>query len=392
MQICGVIAEYNPFHQGHAYHLKKARELAGCDYIIVAMSGSFVQRGEPALLDKWVRTACALQNGADLVVELPSRFAVRSADMFASGGVRLLSGLGANSLCFGSELPLHTLTAAASVLEMEDKALSAAIRQGLDRGETLARARGKALEAALGIANEHLNAPNTALAIEYIRANMRLTSPMALYAVERLGGYHDESLPEENNTFASASAIRSALRGGCVEGLSDHLPTATAEALQDARRFADMTRFDDLLLSCLRNQTAEDLECLCDAGEGVERRIWKAARQAVAREELLDLAKCKRYTRARLSRLCAQAMLGLEKQVDEKPAYARLLGFRRDAAPLMRYINGRAEMPLCADAAALKDIPDFRMDARATDIRGLCTRDPQMRQADADYRHPPVIL
>ena len=392
MKICGVIAEYNPFHLGHAYHLARAREDSGCDYLIAAMSGSFTQRGEPALADKWSRAACALRNGADLVVELPARFAVRSADLFARGGVELLSGLGTDCLCFGAESSLDELTWAADALEGESDALSQAIRAGLSRGETLARARGEALEDALGLPKEVLSAPNNALAMEYIRANSRLDAPMALRAVPRRGNYHGNDLPTTGDVFASASAVRAALLTGRGERTVNHLPPDSAASLMDGDALCRPERLDNLLLHLLRQADPDELSGLCDAGEGVERRLCRAARSAASRAELIEQAKCKRYTYARLSRLCAQAMLGMKRADDEHPRYVRVLGFRRDAASLLRHLRDNAVLPLCADAASLKNDPDFRMDARATDLFGLGTAKADLRRADRDYSHPPIIV
>ena len=390
MRVCGVVAEYNPFHRGHAYHLREARALSGCDYVAVAMSGSFVQRGEPALADKWDRAACALRCGADLVVELPARFAVRSADWFARGGVGLLAGMGADALCFGSESPLDDLLPAARLLEEEPESVSRAIREGLDRGETLARARAEALTIQCGVSRDVLSAPNNALALEYIRANLRLSRPLELFRVPRIGAYHDAELPENGGEYASATALRLALRRG--EDVSRYVPEDALSCLTDSMRLADPSRFDDLLLYALRTLPSGSLVGLCDGGEGVENRLLRAAQSAPDRESLLDAAKCKRYTRARLSRLCAQALLGLAPRPGEAPAYARVLGFRKSAAPLLRYIGDKGAIPLCADPAALKDDPDFRMDALATDIFGLCTTDPELRASGRDFRHPPVIL
>ena len=388
MRVCGVVAEYNPFHLGHAYHLARAREVTGCDYVAVVMSGSFVERGEPAVMDKWERAECALLHGADLVVELPARFAVRSADWFARGGVGILSGMGADALCFGCESPVDTLLPLAKILCDEPDELRAAIRQGLDRGETLARARSGALCRLYGAEEGALSLPNNALAMEYMRANLLMGEPMEIYGVPRAGDYHAEELPGEG--FASATAIRSAAMRG--EDVSAFVPEVTLEKLRDRNRLYDPRRFDDLLIYALRTMEPERLAHLCDGGEGVENRLIRAAREAGSREALLTLAKCKRYTWARLSRLCAQAMLGLTPRADEAPRYARVLGFRRSASPLMRRIREKGTIPLCADPSAIKDDGDLRMDALATDIFGLCTGDEALRASGRDFRRKPVIV
>ena len=343
MRIAGVIAEYNPFHKGHAHHLKETRRMGGCDYIVVCMDSSFTQRGEPACMDKWSRARVALNCGADAVFELPALWALQPADGFARGGVAVLGGLGCDVLSFGSEeTDINLLKRLAELGENEPPELRAALRRGLEAGKSHARARGEALSMLLGVDAERLNAPNLILAAQYLREIAAQGLRMEPLPVARIGDYHDASL----GAFASASAIRAAISDGRMEEALTCVPEPSREAL---RRGGRMHPMDDLLLHTLRGMSPEQIAALPGVGEGLEKRIARCAAEAVGRAELLDILKCKRYTRARLSRICACALLKLTKSMVEshaRPEYARLIGMREDARPLLRELKARAR-PAC---------------------------------------------
>ena len=191
MKIAGVICEYNPFHSGHAYHLAETRAQTGCDYIVVCMAGSYVQRGTAACLSKWTRAEMALRSGADAVLELPALYALRTADVFARGGVHILNGVGADVLSFGSETAeLELLERIATLREREPESVSSAIQRGLAEGKSHARAQGEAIAEALGVKPALLERPNLILATEYLRAIRALNASIQPFAVERVGDYH----------------------------------------------------------------------------------------------------------------------------------------------------------------------------------------------------------
>ena len=211
MKIVGLITEYNPFHAGHLYHMQQARELTGADYCVVLMSGSFVQRGEPAIFDKYLRTKTALLAGADLVLEIPAAFSTASAHEFAAYGVALLSAIGVDAVVFGSECgQIEILKQAAYALNHESAEFQERLRKGLKAGLTYPQARAKALEMEDTWASV-LSSPNNILGIEYLRAAEDLHSPMEFYTISRKGsGYHEDTLADAN--FPSASAIRGIIR------------------------------------------------------------------------------------------------------------------------------------------------------------------------------------
>ena len=387
MKIAGIIAEYNPFHNGHAHHIAETRRITGCDYVVVCMDGSYTQRGEAACLDKWTRARAALNCGADAVFELPTLWAVRTADVFARGGVAILGGLGCDVLSFGSEeADLNLLKQLAALRENEPEEISAAIQAKLAQGKAHARARGEATAEYLGMDAEKLNAPNLTLGAEYIRAIHELRFDMDACAVERIGGYHDAAL----GAMASASAIRSAVQKG--ETPSEAVPEITGNALH---KIAAMHAPDDLLLHTLRSMNGEQLAALPDVDEGLEKRVLKCAQTAATREELLENLKCKRYTHARLSRLCAYALLGLTRELAARhplPQYARLTGLRRDAKGLMAELKKRSRLPIISDPVQLKDDEVFRLECRATDLRALQCNDAQERRAGQEFTRKFVVV
>ena len=378
MKIAGIIAEYNPFHNGHAHHILSTREKTGCDYVVVCMSGSFTQRGEAACMDKWTRAHIALECGADAVFDLPALFAVRTADAFARGGVEILGGLGCDFLSFGSELAdPELLQKLASLRENEPPELSAAIRRKLDAGMAHARARGEALAELLGLEPAVLNSPNMILAAEYIRA---IHTPMQPVAVPRIGGYHDPALGQ----FASASAIREAVQRGETESAAACVPPACREALT----CISMHPMDDLLLHRLRSMPESAIAALPDVNEGLEKRVLRCAREASSREELLSMLKCKRYTHARLSRLCAHALLDMTQDLLDRhplPDYARLLGMRADAQPLLAELKKRSGLPIISDGSKLAGNEIFDLECRATDLRALLCNRPEERRAGQEF-------
>lgn len=384
MKIAGVIAEYNPFHSGHAYHLQMTREQTGCDYIVVCMDGSYTQRGAAACVSKWDRARMALLCGADAVFELPALFAVRTADVFAAGGVGVLGGIGVDTLSFGSETDdASMLKRLAALRESEPAEVSDAVQRNLTAGMAHARAWGVAAAQYLGVEPELLNSPNMILGAEYIRAIRKMGFDMEISPVLRKGSYHAENLEEEG--FASATAIRAAMQDGRLSDALQNIPPEARDILQNA---GSMHAPDDLLLHRLRTMTEAEVAALPDVAEGLERRVKQCAETAATCEELIEAIKCKRYTRARLSRLAAHAMLGLTAELARNhpaPTYARLIGMRADAKPLLAELKKRAKLPIVSDPVKLKDDPIFQLECRATDLRALQCNKKEDRRSGQEF-------
>ena len=362
MKIVGLITEYNPFHAGHLYHMQQARELTGADYCVVLMSGSFVQRGEPAIFDKYLRTKTALLAGADLVLEIPAAFSTASAHEFAAYGVALLSAIGVDAVVFGSECgQIEILKQAAYALNHESAEFQERLRKGLKAGLTYPQARAKALEMEDTWASV-LTSPNNILGIEYLRAAEDLHSPMEFYTISRKGsGYHEDTLADAN--FPSASAIRGIIRNSLskdkdlLDILASHLPAVTHPAYTGAVPvFAD--DFSELLNAAVLQMQATF--SIADLSPELAARLAKPPYFPLSFEERIQALKTRQLTYTRVSRALLHLVLGMREEdisrwKDEGYAlYARILGFRRQSSPLLSCLHKKSSIPLItkmADAA-----------------------------------------
>lgn len=371
MNVAGIIAEYNPFHRGHAWQIDETRRALGADTAVVcAMSGHWVQRGECAVTDKWTRAAMALRGGADLILELPTPWACASAETFARGGVGVLAAAGVvDTLSFGSESgDLEGLRRAAACLDSAD--YRAALRGFLDQGLPFALCRHRAAEALLRAAGAAcLERPNDNLGVEYLRA---LPQGWRTLAVKRVGARHDGA-PEEG--FASASTLRVWLRQGKIARAEAYL----TEPWQGD--VASMEWCERWALARLRTMSLEEAEALPDSGEGLAARLLEAGRRATCLEEVYDLAKTKRYAHARVRRLTAWAMLGLTA-ADRPPEvpYLKVLGFTGRGREVLREMDRRAKVPVITKPAHAKALAGAGaalagLEARCTDLYGLCFAD-----------------
>lgn len=384
MKIVGLITEYNPFHAGHLYHMQQARKLTGADYCVILMSGSFVQRGEPAIFDKYLRTKTALLAGADLVLEIPAAFSTASAHEFAAYGVALLSAIGVDAVVFGSECgQIEILKQAAYALNHESAEFQERLRKGLKAGLTYPQARAKALgetqaggtrvenvedfHANTDVSNSHiwssiLNSPNNILGIEYLRAAEDLHSPMEFYTISREGsGYHEDALSEAK--FPSASAIRGIVRNSLskdkdlLDILASHLPAVTHPAYTGAVPvFVD--DFSELLNAAVLQMQATF--SIADLSPELAARLTKPPYCPLSFEERIQALKTRQLTYTRVSRALLHLVLGMREEdisrwKDEGYAlYVRILGFRRQSSPLLSCLHKKSSIPLItkmADAA-----------------------------------------
>lgn len=379
MRVAGVVAEYDPFHRGHAYHLAQTRQRTQADYIVVVMSGCFTQRGQGAIVSPAARARMALANGADAVLELPVPWAVREAEHFALGAVSILHRLGCvTHIAFGAETnDLAALTACAKLLEHPTDELNIQVQAGLRAGLSHPSALSQALAAQCPVSG--LEQPNNVLALCYLRALLRLNSNIAPILIHRNSSYHATDLSEP---FPSATAVRGAVRRGAWAQVREAMPASAYAVLQAAARHGaiyDLQRLDTVLLHLLRTTSPEALRQLPGCVEGLENRLQSAAQTVRTREELLAAVKTKRYPYARLSRLCTALMLDFTPEIvspQALPPYARLLGFRRDALPLLRCMK-EGSLPLVEKAAdGPRESPFFQADARAYDLWCLGAQQP----------------
>lgn len=364
MQVNGIIAEYNPFHNGHRYHLTETLSRTGADYTIVVMSGDFVQRGAPALLDKHRRAEMALRCGADLVLELPVLYAASSAEYFASGAVALLDKLGVvTHLSFGSECgDTELLRQIAEILVREPPEYTATLKKLLQQGLSYPLARTKALLQHYPFLDNHrevFSSPNNILGIEYIKALIRRDSAITPAALLRKGsGYHDR---QTSGSYCSALAIRQALCSGHTPpALSQLMPEESAGLLLDflsSRSPVRANDFSGLLHYKLVLEEAEGYQRYLDVSPDLSDRIRNRLPEYVCFEDFCDLLKTKELTYTRISRCLLHILLNLTKedmtlgQSLDNAAYARVLGFKRSAAPLLSAIGRASSIPLVTKLA-----------------------------------------
>lgn len=401
MRVAGVVAEYNPFHLGHAFHLAETwRRLGAEGAVVCVMSGNFVQRGEAAVLDKWARAECALLGGADLVLELPTPWAVSSAEGFARGAVEVLSATGVvDALSFGCEDGhIEDLTAAADCL------LTPAYREALGReagrNTSFAAARQRAAASLIGGAAGCLSGPNNNLAVEYLKALRTLNAPLEPMAVSRRGARHDAASPEGG--FASATAVRELIYAGDMEGAAAWVPRSTAEVLTRGTAFAhapaSLMNCERAVLAKLRTMSETDFAALPDGGasEGLSHRMAEAARRGCSLAEVYALAKTKRYAHARIRRLVLRAWLELRRDViPGRVPYVRVLGMNGAGRLLLRRMEKSCHLPVVVKPAHAKKLGEegrklFELESRCTDLYALCS--PVVRPCGLEWTSGPVVL
>lgn len=377
MRIAGIIAEYDPFHTGHAWQLARLRQL-GAEYIVVCMSGPVVQRGTAALFPVRARAAAALAAGADLVLALPAPWACSSAEGFAAGGVAVLSALGCvDTLAFGAEHPDaagHRAAAAA----LQSPGFAGALQKELRGGRPFAAARSAAAEAALPGAGELLAFPNDNLGVEYCKAILRQKSPLAPLALPRQGARHGENAPKGG--FASAGFLRAEYRRAGLDAIAGWLPAEALAIYRQAEAEGGMLNdaaFSLAVLARLRGLPPQGLAQTRGAGEGLDRRLFAALREAKNLEELYAGMKTRRYAHARLRRLALDAALGYTGALPALPPYLHVLAAKRRALPLCQ--NARlacgcslARLAKQSEAAAVAAAAE----AAAWDLTALCQNTP----------------
>ena len=364
MRVNGIIAEYNPFHNGHKYHLEQSRQVTGADYNIIVLSSNFTQRGEPAIVDKFIRTRMALENGADLVIELPISHSASSAEFYAQGGISILDQLGVvDTICFGSECgQIDILLEYAKILSEESFAFVKDLKSGLSAGHSYPNARNRAISVSHPemAKNEYILAsPNNILGIEYLKALLRLESNIKPYTILRAGSdYHDRYI---TTSFCSALALRQGiLSGQDPESLAPQMPASAFETLKSSLESTPAITINDfshmLLYKLLMDQDL-GYEAYMDVSEDLSAKMKKKLHHFEGYTSFCDLLKSKDMTYARISRCLLHIMLDMKKEdylAFGEPAripYARVLGFRRDAQPLLTAIKGNTSIPFITKLA-----------------------------------------
>ena len=389
MDAAGIVCEFDPFHNGHAYLLRRVKE-QGARAVVCVMSGDFVQRGGPAVCDKFLRAKAAVSCGADLVLELPAVYAVNSADRFAAGAVRLLKGLGClDSIAFGSEsADTDNLLKIAEATAYESAEFSESIRSGLSEGLSYPQAYQKALaDVHTGLDASVLGSPNDILAVSYLRENIRQNASLKAVAVGRAGAGHKDK--ESAGVFASATFIRD-----CIARGNSDWKTCVPKAAEQCQRLehlsvSQMAERKERLFAIVRqavlSSSAEELSRVAEVSEGLENRLISAVRSADSYDDLIGRITSSRYTASRAARILTQVILGITKDLaayaeDNGSAYAKVLAFNSVGAGLLRSVKDSGTVAVYSninklqDKNALKD-PVLALDLRAADIYNvLCGR------------------
>ena len=378
MKICALIAEYNPFHLGHLKHVNYIKNELGAEKVIVFMSGNFCQRGEPAVLNKFIRAKHAIIAGADLVLELPTVFATANAEIFAKGGVSIINSLGVvDGLCFGIESgSKEEYQKLALALSDESKAFKKVLKAHLETGVSLAKAKFEAVKSLGGEYDESLiSSPNNILGLEYTKALLKLNSDVNIFPMLREGNHNDGTLKKG---ITSASSIRNALKNPkTAKKVKGNLPTFV---FKDLKGYP--TEFDKMIISSLVRTSIEELSEILDCTEGLENRIKALSKDARTFDELVEKVSTKRYPQARVRRILISNFLGIKanlvKDCLEKDLYAKVLAVNEKSKDLISLIAEKSSIPLLTRKSDITELNDtakkcYQIDTLANDLYNLAT-------------------
>lgn len=351
-RVIGVVAEYNPFHNGHYYHLQATKEITGAEYCVAVISGNFTQRGDTSIVNKWAKAYMAICGGADLVIELPTVYSISSAENFASGAVKILDNLKVvDAISFGAEAnDLATLNNIANVLYEEPKAYTNILSHELKKGISYPAARENALMMYLNDIKRYANtlsSPNNILAIEYLKALKIQKSKLEPIMIKRKKVYYNDNKIVDD--FASATAIRKLLQDGEYANLRKVIPRSSYTIIgQESRKggmVLSLAKYEKEIIYALRKMTVEEIADLPDVSEGLQFAIKNAANEANNLKDLISNIKSKRYTQTRIQRILLYALLGIDKKLMKNSRkvvpYVRVLGFTQKGKSLLSEISRR---------------------------------------------------
>ena len=349
-RVLGIIAEYNPFHNGHMYHLQKAKEQSGAQYCICVMSGNFVQRGNTSIVNKWKKAEMALLNGVDLVIELPTIYSVASAEGFSLGAIKLLNNLKiVDAISFGTETSdFAALNNISSIVNEEPMKYKSILNSELKKGLSFPKARENALMLYLNDNKRYdniLNTPNNILAIEYLKALKKIKSTIQPIPIKREKVYYNDNVIVDE--FASATAIRKLLKNEEFSEIRKVVPKSTYQILKKETELGnvvlDLSRYEKEIIYNLRRMTVSEIAELPDVNEGLEHSLKNAANYSNDITNLINIVKTKRYTVTRIQRILICALLGITKRdvgmAKKAEPYIRVLGFNEKGKELISRIT-----------------------------------------------------
>lgn len=404
MKVLGIISEYNPFHKGHMYHLEESRKVTNADFVVSVMSGNFVQRGEPAMADKWLRAKAAVESGVDLVIELPFVFACNSAEYFAYGGVSILDGLGCvDYISFGSENGnIQELMELAKLLVEEPEDLKKALKKHLDAGVSYAKAWENALEENyVKNASTILRGPNNILALEYLKVLLKTYSTMEPITIPRIGTHHNSE--EIGEGYSSATALRKKYYDqGSLDGLDEFMPDSSFKNYARIKESVNIQLKDlfPVVTAEILKASRNELRNILSVTEGLENKIKNEIRNAEDMGELIEKINSKRYANTKIQRMLVHILANLDKDsmqhiMDNRIIYARILAMNDNGARLLKTIKKErcAKIPVITNIN--KDLKDdsiewtaLNYDILATDLYNLSSGN--NLYAGADYVRKPI--
>jgi predicted nucleotidyltransferase len=397
MKITGIVSEYNPFHKGHEYQLKKARELSGCDAVVCVMSGNFVQRGEPAIIDKFRRAEAAVWGGADIVIELPLPFSCQNAEMFAYGAIRELGKIPVHALSFGCENDnVDTLRRIAEA-QLESIQYNNVLRDEIKKGISYPAAMTKALSSIMGSEfSDSVVSPNNVLAVEYIKSSMKQNVYLEFFPVKRIGKSHNDH--ELSGLFDSATAIRS----GILSGSAKQTLSVTSKSMEsingfysDYGSFNMLDNYMDIINFRIMELEKEGLNDIFDVSEGLNNKIYQSLFMHRSSHELIMSLKSKRYTYSRLRRILLNIALDITyKDIKkfmstEQYKYIKVLAFNDTGRKVIKNAQSRGTAVICRYSdykkfgISAEELPSFKLTAKATNLYYLPFEN---REANLEYK------
>ncbi|KYD08131.1 nucleotidyltransferase [Heyndrickxia sporothermodurans] len=404
MNSTGLIVEYNPFHNGHFFHVEEARKRTDADVIIAVMSGNFLQRGEPAIISKWARAKMALQAGVDIVVELPYAFAVQHAETFAYGSINILHALKCNSFCFGSESGnINEFSDAIDLIENHRVEYEAFVKELMKTGVSYPTSLSQSMKK---IYPDHKNyidlaKPNNILGFHYMQINNTLQSPMRAFTIKRKNAnYHDEEF--SSSTIASATSIRKATfeANQSINGIEQYVPKTTSNVLQeyynDYQTFHNWEMYWPYLQYRLLSIEETDLANIYEIEEGIEHRLKRYAKDAVSFHDFMQRVKTKRYTWTRIQRMCVHILTNTKKSEmlrhHNHIEYIRLLGMTERGRMYLSQIKKDIDVPLISKISAISS-ELLELDIRASNIYSQGLQEPyRQKMFKTEYAQPPIYI
>ncbi len=408
MKITGIVSEYNPFHNGHKFHIEKTRKETSSDFIIAIMSGNFVQRGEPAIFDKWTRTKCALLNGVDMVIEIPLYFATASAEFFSECAVRIMDSTGIiDTISFGSEAgKIEYIEKVADILYNEPEEFKNIIKEELSKGIVFPSARSKALEKITHIPKDILENPNNILGIEYLKSLKKIKSNIKASTIKREQAHYNSKTIE--STIASATAIREYIKQNQIQKALYAVPENCKRIYSENLNLGKSPVFADDLSHFLNYKiimsSPEYISEISDITEGLENRIYKAISENYTFSQMCDFIKSKRYTYTKIQRALLHTVLDIKKSDTEEfidngfSQYIRVLGFRREASIILKEMSKKSKLPIITNIKNANSILNERglkmleKEIQSTDIYKALSPNKNFSQLKTEYSTPMVMI